>query len=91
MSSSRSEIVFLAVAAALITLIRWHWMPALGVLMGLLFTAGFLLSPSGVDNLLGSAGVVAAIGQLLHFCGAGTACVAGLLAITGRRRAGRAS
>lgn len=77
-------IVILAVGVVFVGLATWRWTPAVGALLGLFVTVGFLLeatiSGGGVENLSGEAGTGRAIGQALQVVGVVTALVAGLIA-----------
>jgi hypothetical protein len=72
--------VILAIGALLVALGRWWWIPAVGAAFGLFVTVGFLLSPTGVDNLVGESGTAVALGQGIQQLGVITAFVAGLIA-----------
>lgn len=79
-SSSRSEMVFLLIGAAFVAFAPWRWAPVLGALLGALFTTGFVVSASGLDNLAGGAGAGVALAQGVQVAGALTALVAGVAA-----------
>lgn len=87
-ASARSEIVFLLVCTVFVVLAPWRWTPLLGAFLGLVFTIGFLASPSGVGNLFGGAGAIAALGQAVELLGVLTALVAGVLATRSNYRTG---
>ncbi len=57
-------IVILLGGALLVGLARWRWAPAVGAFLGLFIIVGFLLSPSGVPNLLGENGAGAVVGTV---------------------------
>jgi hypothetical protein len=46
----------------------------------LFVTAGFLISPTGISNLVGNAGVSVAIGQGIQVIGVLMALIAGIIA-----------
>jgi hypothetical protein len=79
-ASARSEIVILLAAALFVGLARWRWIPAAGAVLGLVFTVGFLVSPSGLSNLAGEAGTSVALGQGIQVVGVVTALIAGVVA-----------
>ncbi|MDA2809960.1 hypothetical protein O4J56_04865 [Nocardiopsis sp. RSe5-2] len=87
-SSSRSEIVFLLIAALFIALARWRWAPAVGALFGAVFTLGFAATPAGLDNLLGGSGAGIAAAQAVQVVGEAMALVAGVVAVVGNYRTG---
>jgi hypothetical protein len=53
------------------------WAPGVGAFLGLFVTVGFLISPTGLTNLLGEAGTAVAIGQGIQVVGVVTALIAG--------------
>jgi hypothetical protein len=73
-------IIILVAGAVFVVLIRWPWAPAVGALLGLFVTVGFLISPTGVNNLTGKAGTGVAIGQGIQLIGVLTALIAGVIA-----------
>lgn len=73
-------IIILLAGAAFVALARWPWAPAVGALLGLFVTIGFLISPTGWSNLTGEAGASVAIGQAIQVIGVLTAVIAGLVA-----------
>jgi hypothetical protein len=73
-------IVILLIGALFVGLTPWRWSPTVGAALGLFVSAGFAISPTGWDNLLGRAGVTVAIGQTIQLIGVLTALVAGLVA-----------
>jgi len=73
-------IVILLAGAVFVALARWRWAPALGVLLGVFVVVGFLISPTGMSNLVGDAGATVAIGQAVQLVGVVAAMVAGALA-----------
>ncbi|WP_146159432.1 hypothetical protein [Allonocardiopsis opalescens] len=88
-ASARSELVFLLLAALIVLLLRWRWTPALGALLAAMFAAGFWLDPTGLANLTGQAGALAAAGQAVQQLGALTAVLAGLVATAAGYRGAR--
>lgn len=73
-------IVILLAGALFVGLTRWWWTPGVGVGLGLFVLMGFLISPTGLPNLLGHAGMRVAIGQGIQVLGVLTALIAGVLA-----------
>jgi hypothetical protein len=73
-------IIILTVGALFVGLGRWRWTPAVGAALGLFVTIGFLISPTGLDNLTGQSGTAVALGQGIQQVGVITAFVAGLIA-----------
>jgi hypothetical protein len=57
----------------------WRWAPAVGAFLGLFVLVGFLISPRGVPNLLGEAGVSVAIGQGIQVIGVVIALIGGVI------------
>ena len=43
-------IIILLAGAGFVALARWPWAPAVGALLGLFVTVGFLISPTGWSN-----------------------------------------
>jgi hypothetical protein len=84
-------IVILLVGAAFVSLAPWRWAPAAGTLLGAFITVGFLVSPTGFDNITGGSGATVMVGQAVEIAGVLVAAVCGVLAtLEGRaRRAGR--
>ena len=80
-------IVILLTGAVFVALAPWRWVPAVGVVLGLFVTTGFLISPTGIDNITGQHGAVVAVGQAVQQVGVIGAVIAGALAL----RAGRAA
>lgn len=80
-ASSRSEIVFLLIGALFVALVPWRWAPAVGALLGAVFTVGFVATSAGVDNLFGGAGAGVAAAQGLQLVGELAALVAGIAAV----------
>ena len=78
-------LVILLARALLVTLVRRPWTAAVGALLGLFVLVGFLLSPTGTDNLAGQEGVPVAAGQAVQLLGVTTALVAGVLAFRSER------
>jgi uncharacterized membrane protein len=73
-------IIILTAGAVFVALGRWPWTPAVGAALGLFVTIGFLISPTGLDNLTGQSGTDVALGQTIQQVGVITAFVAGLIA-----------
>ena len=73
-------IVFLLVGASVVALAKWRWAPAVGAFLGLFVFVGFLISPSGLPNLLGQNGMGVAVGQGIQVIGVLTALIAGVMA-----------
>jgi hypothetical protein len=81
-------IVILLAGAVFVSVARWRWAPALGVLLGAFITVGFLVSPTGIPNLTGGSGTTVAVGQAVQLAGVLGAMIAGVLATrAGYRRA----
>ncbi|MBA2698649.1 MAG: hypothetical protein H0U61_07740 [Nocardioidaceae bacterium] len=78
-------LVILMAGALLVTLVRRPWTGAVGALLGLFVLVGFLLSPTGLDNLSGQEGAAVAAGQAVLLVGVTTALVAGVLAFRSER------
>jgi hypothetical protein len=81
-------IIILAAGAVFVALARWPWAPAVGALLGLFVTVGFLISPTGSSNLAGEAGTSVAIGQGMQVVGVLTALIAGVVATRPNYRRG---
>ena len=73
-------IVILLVGALFVRLAPWRWVPGVGAFLGLFVFVGFLISPTGLPNLLGWAGTSVAIGQGVQVIGVLTALIAGVTA-----------
>jgi hypothetical protein len=73
-------IVILLAGAIFVSLASWRWAPGVGAFLGLFVMVGFLLSPTGLSNLFGEAGVSVAIGQGIQVVGVLTALIAGVIA-----------
>lgn len=73
-------LVILLAGALFVGLAPWRWAPAVGVFLGLFVTVGFLISPTGIDNLVGRNGAGVAVGQAIQLAGVLTALVAGTIA-----------
>lgn len=73
-------IIILLAGTLFVGLARRPWAPAVGALLGLFVTAGFLISPTGLSNLTGEAGTSVTIGQGIQVIGVLTALVAGVIA-----------
>jgi hypothetical protein len=70
-------IIILLVGALIVGLTPWRWAPIVGTLLGLFVFTGFLISPTGLSNLFGQAGLAVAIGQGIQILGVLTALIAG--------------
>jgi hypothetical protein len=77
-------IVILLAGAVIVGLARWRWAPTVGALLGLFVFVGFLVSPTGLTNLLGRAGTSVAVGQAIQVVGVLTALIAGAIATRAR-------
>ena len=58
----------------------------MGALLGLFVTVGFLISPTGLSNLVGDAGTSVAIGQGTQAIGVLGALIAGVMAMRANYR-----
>lgn len=77
-------IVILLVGAVSVAAAPWRWTPAVGALLGAFVTVGFLISPTGLDNLTGHAGVTVMLGQSVQLVGVLGALLFGVLATRAR-------
>ncbi len=86
-------VAILVAAALLVALVRRPWAAAVGAVVALFVIVGFLVSPTGIDNLTGQDGALVALGQAIEVVGITTALVAGILTVRLERRvpAGAAS
>ncbi|MFC4585776.1 hypothetical protein [Sphaerisporangium corydalis] len=83
-------ILILLAGALFVGLTPWRWSPAVGSLLGLFVIVGFLISPTGVGNLVGDHGASVSIGSVIQLVGVLTALVTGVIATRdGYRAAGR--
>ena len=73
-------LVILLAGALFVGLAPWRWAPGVGAFLGLFVLVGFLISPTGLTNLLGRAGTSVALGQGIQAIGVLTALIAGVLA-----------
>jgi hypothetical protein len=73
-------LVILLAGALFVALASRPWVPGVGAFLGLGVTVGFLISPTGLTNLLGQAGTSVAIGQGIQVIGVLTALIAGVIA-----------
>jgi hypothetical protein len=78
-------IVILLAGAIFVSVARWRWAPAVGVLLGLFVAVGWAISPTGWPNLTGQHGAGVAAGQAIQLAGVLIAIAAGVVAV---RRAG---
>jgi hypothetical protein len=74
-------IVILVTGAVIVSLARWRWAPAIGVVLGLFVAVGWAISPTGWPNLTGENGASIATGQAIQLIGVLTAVVAGMVTI----------
>jgi hypothetical protein len=72
-------LVILVVGAAVVTAFRTRWSAALACLLGGFILVGFVVSPTGFDNLTGDLGFVVACGQAIEVAGVAVAAVSGAL------------
>jgi hypothetical protein len=82
-------IIILVAGTVFVGLARWSWAPAVGALLGLFVTVGFLISPTGLSNLAGEAGTSVAIGQGIQVIGVLTSLIAGVIATRANYREAR--
>ncbi len=80
-------IVVLGCGALVVALVRRPWAAALGAFLGLFVIVGFLISPTGIDNLTGRAGAAVATGQAIQLVGNMLALGSGIAASAQERRA----
>ncbi len=73
--------LILTAGAILVAAFRFRWTPLVGTALGLFIVIGFLLSPSGIGNLAGDAGVGASVGTVIQLVGVLVATVAGAAAV----------
>jgi hypothetical protein len=73
-------ILILVAGAVFLAAARWRWAPVVGPLLGLFIIVGFLVSPTGIGNLVGDAGLSVALGTVVQLAGVLVATVAGLAA-----------
>ncbi|MBO3089167.1 hypothetical protein [Cellulomonas dongxiuzhuiae] len=83
-------IVILLLGAVFVALARAPWAPAVGSALGLFVTVGFLVSPTGLDNLTGGHGATIAAGQAVQLVGVVTATIAGVIGTRTERARHRA-
>jgi hypothetical protein len=75
--------ILILLSGALFTVFApWRWAPIVGTLLGLFIIVGFLVSPTGIGNLTGDAGVSVALGTIVQLGGVLVAAAAGLIATT---------
>jgi len=84
-------IIILLAGAVFVALARWPWAPVVGMLLGAFVAVGFLISPTGMSNLVGDAGATVALGQAVQLVGVVGAMVAGALATRASHRRARQS
>jgi hypothetical protein len=73
-------IVILLAGGLFVGLAPWRWAPGVGALLGLFVLVGFLISPTGLANLIGRAGTSVALGQGIQAIGVLTTLIAGAIA-----------
>src|SRR6266542_2415383 len=73
-------ILILLFGALFVGFARTRWAPGVGAFLALFILVGFLISPTGVTNLLGRIGTSVAVGQGIQVIGVLTALIAGLAA-----------
>jgi hypothetical protein len=73
-------IIILAAGALVVGLGPWRWATGVGVALGLFVLVGFLISPTGLPNLVGRNGAGVAVGQGIQVVGVLTAIIAGVIA-----------
>lgn len=78
-------ILILTAGLVFVLVAPWRWAPLVGAGLGLFVIVGFLISPTGIDNLTGTSGASVAIGSAIQLIGVLTATVAGVLAFTRSR------
>jgi len=71
-------IIILLAGAIFVGLTSWPWAPAVGAVLGLFITVGFVAS-GGLPNLFGQDGTGVAIGTWIQMAGVLTALAAGLI------------
>jgi hypothetical protein len=84
-------ILILGAGALFLSLFRMRWTPVVGVALGLFIAVGFLISPTGIDNLTGVHGAAVAVGTVVQLVGVITAVVAGAVATAAGYRGPHAS
>ena len=70
-------IVILLTGALTVGLVHRTWTLGLGAFLGAFVTVGFLVSPTGIDNLRGVHGSVIAVGQSIQVIGVVIAAISG--------------
>jgi len=78
-------ILILTAGVLFVVLAPWRWAPIVGTLLGLFVIVGFLVSPTGIDNLTGESGASVSIGSVIQLLGVVTAAVSGVLALAGSK------
>ncbi len=78
-------IVILTAGLLFVLLAPWRWTPLVGAGLGLFVIVGFLISPTGIDNLTGESGAGVSIGSTIQMIGVVTALIAGVLAFARSR------
>ncbi len=84
-------ILILLAGTVFVALAKWWWAPAVGALLGLFVTVGFLISPTGIPNFIGDHGTSVAVGSWIQVAGVVTAMVAGVIATLANYRSHTAS
>jgi hypothetical protein len=80
-------IIILLLGTVFVGLAPWRWTPAVGAFLGLFVLVGFLISPTGLPNLIGENGTSVAVGQGIQQIGVITALIAGSAATRANYRA----
>ncbi|MCM4079224.1 hypothetical protein [Paractinoplanes hotanensis] len=87
------NLVILIAGALIAGLVRRSWAPAVGAFCGLAIMIAFaivsLVNGAGTGHLSGTAGVLGAVGTVLHLTGSAAGAGAGAVATILERRAGR--
>jgi hypothetical protein len=85
------NLILLMAGALIAGLVRWHGAPAIGAFCGLAIIVAFaiisLVNGAGTGHLTGTAGVVGAIGTVLHLAGSAVGAGSGVVATILERRA----
>lgn len=80
-------IAILGVGAAVVARVRRPGAALVATALGLFVFVGFLVSPTGIDNLTGGSGAVVAIVQAVQVLGVVAAAAFGVLAFRSERAA----
>jgi hypothetical protein len=76
--------VILLVGATIVATVRARWAAGLGCALGLFVLVGFLVSPTGIENISGDHGADVAVGQAIQVLGVVIAAVSGGLLVLRR-------